>query len=361
MAIAPDQREPVGALEGGADGASAPGSRWTSRRRLVLPEELGVFAALVLLVVIVGTHNSAFVQPENLLNLVASSSFFGMIALALVFLLALGEIDLSVGWNFNFSAVIAAQAMTHGVDPWLAARHRHPLRRVPRARQRRAGDRAAPAGDHRHARHVLDVPRALPGREQVVRRRTAGRQRQLLHATVQYQVGEVPVLAIIFLALAIVLQVVLQRTRFGYRVQAIGSNPEAARLAGIPLARTQILVLVLVGAICGLSGVLSVGSFGAIDPNSGGEFMLTVIAAVIIGGTPLSGGSGTVIGALLRRADHRQHRERDHLLRHRRHLEHVRHGRGDHRRRRHRPGRQVAACVAGGAAALTRSGSLVGG
>ena len=104
-------------------------------------------------------------------------------------------------------------------------------------------------------------------------------------------------LAIIFVALAIVLQIVLQRTRFGFRVQAIGSNPEAARLAGIPLARTRILVLVLVGAVCGLSGVLSVGQFGAIDTNSGSEFLLAVVAAVIIGGTPLSGGSGTVIGA----------------------------------------------------------------
>ncbi|MDX6401161.1 MAG: ribose transport system permease protein, partial [Gaiellaceae bacterium] len=114
----------------------------------------------------------------------------------------------------------------------------------------------------------------------------------------QSHVGKVPTLAIIFVALAIVLHVVLQRTRFGFRVQAIGSNPEAARLAGIPAARTRILVLVLVGLVCGLAGSLSVGQFGAIDTNSGSDFLLTVVAAVIIGGTPLSGGSGTVIGAL---------------------------------------------------------------
>ena len=86
-----------------------------------LPEELGVFAALVILVTIIGVHNRAFVRPGNLMDLVASNSFFGIIALATVFLLALGEIDLSVGWNFNFSAVIAALAMVHGVNPWLAA------------------------------------------------------------------------------------------------------------------------------------------------------------------------------------------------------------------------------------------------
>jgi ribose transport system permease protein len=295
VAIAPDQREPVAALEGGADGATPP--RWTSRRRLVVPEELGVFAALVLLVVVVGTHNSAFVQPQNLLNLVASNSFFGMIALASVFLLALGEIDLSVGWNFNFSAVVAALIMTHGVDPWLAA-----------------GVGILFGAFLGLVNGLLTTGLRLPviivtlgtysmfhGLSLVENKSSAVVPPDVngsFFRTVQYQVGQVPVLAIIFVALAIVLQVVLQRTRFGFRVQAIGSNPEAARLAGIPLARTRILVLVLVGAVCGLSGVLSVGQFGAIDTNSGSEFLLTVVAAVIIGGTPLSGGSGTVIGAL---------------------------------------------------------------
>jgi ribose transport system permease protein len=109
----------------------------------------------------------------------------------------------------------------------------------------------------------------------------------------------IPVVALVFAALAVLLHVVLHRTRFGYRVQAIGSNPEAARLTGIPTARTKVQALVMLGAICGLSGALFVGFRGAIDPQTGGTFMLTVIAAAIIGGTPLSGGSGTVIGALV--------------------------------------------------------------
>jgi ribose/xylose/arabinose/galactoside ABC-type transport system permease subunit len=65
--------------------------------RFHLPEELGVLCALLLLVVVIGTHNSDFVRSDNLFNLIASNSFFGMIALSAVFLLALGEIDLSVG------------------------------------------------------------------------------------------------------------------------------------------------------------------------------------------------------------------------------------------------------------------------
>ena len=269
-----------------------------------IPEELGVFAALVVLVAIVGIHNSAFVRPGNLFDLVASNSFFGIIALATVFLLALGEIDLSVGWNFNFSAVIAALAMVHGVDPWLAA-----------------GLGVLFGAGLGLVNGILAVGLQLPviivtlgtysmfqGLSLVVNKSSAVVPPDIegsFFRTVNHRVGSlphiggIPVLALVFVVLAVILQLVLHRTRFGYRVLAIGSNPEAARLAGIPLARTRVLVLTLVGAFCGLSGSLYVGSFGSVDPASGGQFLLAVVAAVIIGGTPLSGGMGTVIGALI--------------------------------------------------------------
>jgi ribose transport system permease protein len=111
--------------------------------------------------------------------------------------------------------------------------------------------------------------------------------------------GVVPVAGIVFVALAVALHLLLHRTRFGYRVQAVGSNPEAARLAGIPTGLLRLQTLVLMGAICGLSGAMYVGFRGAIDPIEGSDFVLVVVAAVIIGGTPLSGGYGTIIGAVV--------------------------------------------------------------
>ena len=106
---------------GGEPEAPSPRVQVARRPRFRLPEELGVLCALLLLVIVIGTHNSDFVRSDNLFNLIASNSFFGMIALSAVFLLALGEIDLSVGWNFNLSAVIAALMMTHGWNPWIGA------------------------------------------------------------------------------------------------------------------------------------------------------------------------------------------------------------------------------------------------
>lgn len=265
-----------------------------------VPDELGVFVALGLLVLVIGLPHRNFFEPFNLLQLVSSAAFFGMIALGMVFLLALGEIDLSVGWNFNFSAVIVAKLMTNGLNPWLAVL---------------VGILFGAALGLFNS--VLAVSLGLPviivtlgtfsmfqglslivnQSQAVVPPDTSGSFFDFTGAKFLNDV--IPTVAILFVALAVVLHVVLQRTRFGYRVQAIGSNLEAARLTGIPIGLTKIKALVLLGAICGLSGALFVGFRGAIDPQTGGTFILTVVAAAIIGGTPLSGGSGTVIGALI--------------------------------------------------------------
>jgi ribose transport system permease protein len=278
----------------------APPRPWLPTLIARLPDELGVVIALGALIALIGSLHPNFLEPFNLLQLVSSAAFFGMIALGMVFLLALGEIDLSIGWNFNFSAVIAAKAMTAGVDPWLAA-----------------GIGVLFGAGLGLVNGVLAIGLGLPviiitlgtfsmfqglalvvnESQAVVPEDTEGSF--FTFASTKFFDNVIPVVALVFAVLAIVLHVVLHRTRFGYRVQAIGSNPEAARLTGIPIAWTKIQALVMLGAICGLSGALFVGFRGAIDPQTGGTFMLTVIAAAIIGGTPLSGGSGTVIGALL--------------------------------------------------------------
>jgi ribose transport system permease protein len=109
----------------------------------------------------------------------------------------------------------------------------------------------------------------------------------------------VPSNGVAFLALAVAMHLLLHRTRFGYRVQAMGSNPDAARLAGIPVDRTRIMVLTLMGLVAGLVGAVFVGFRQAIDPTIGDNYLLPVVAAVIIGGTPLSGGRGTIWGAVI--------------------------------------------------------------
>ena len=92
-----------------------------ARRRWRIPEEIGVIAALVVMMVVIGIARPRFLNPINLLTILGNTTFQGMLSLGMVFLLAIREIDLSVGWMFNFSAVIAALMMVAGFNPWLAA------------------------------------------------------------------------------------------------------------------------------------------------------------------------------------------------------------------------------------------------
>jgi ribose transport system permease protein len=274
-------------------------ARQPMRRPLGLPEEVGVVAALVVLIVIIGLARPRFLNPLNLLTILGNTTFEGMLSLGMVFLLAIREIDLSVGWMFNFSAVVSALLMVAGVNPWIAT----------------AGGvcfgallgliNGILAAGLRLPTIIITLGTysMFQGLSLVVNQGRAVVPTDYSSSFFTFIAARifniVPLVAILFVALAVVLHVVLRCTRFGYRVQAVGSNPEAAHLAGIPLWLVRTQALVLMGAISGLSGSLYVGFRGAIDPNEGSDFALIVIAAVIIGGTPLSGGSGTVIGAVI--------------------------------------------------------------
>jgi galactofuranose transport system permease protein len=114
----------------------------------------------------------------------------------------------------------------------------------------------------------------------------------------------VPYIMIVAAVLAVILSVLVRRTAFGYRLLAIGGNLRASVLAGLPVKRTLITVYALSGALAAIAGVISTARLGASDPSYIGLlFELSAITAVVVGGTPLSGGRvrilGTVAGAVL--------------------------------------------------------------
>lgn len=271
----------------------------TPRRPRRLPEELGVALVLILLVAIIGTAQPRFLNPINLFSILGNTAFLGMLAVGMVFLLAVREIDLSVGWMFNFSAVCAALLMEAGLSPWLSA-----LAGI--------GVGAALGCFNGLLVLLLRLPAIIvtlgtfsmfQGLSLVINNSRAvvpDSDSSVYFSLISTRLfGVVPVAALIFVVLAVLLHILLHHTRFGYRVQAVGSNPDAAALSGIPTGIVRLQTLILMGAICGLAGVVYVGFRGAIDPNEGSDFVLVVVAAVIIGGTPLSGGRGTVFGAVL--------------------------------------------------------------
>jgi ribose transport system permease protein len=264
-----------------------------------MPDELGVLIALIVLILIVGAVKPNFLLPRTIFQQFTSATFIGMLALGMVFVVAIRDIDLSIGWVFNFSAVIAAKAMVAGIDPFLAAiigilfggmlgmfngilavTLRLPVIIVT----------LGTLSVYRGLSLVVNESRAIVPPDK------SGPFFALWDIRF---LDILPAVAVAFLILAVLLDTLLHRSRFGFRVQAMGSNPDAARLAGIAVDRTRIMVLTLMGLVAGLAGVIFLGFREAIDPVTGDAFLLPVIAAVIIGGTPLSGGRGSVYGAVI--------------------------------------------------------------
>ena len=270
-------------------------------RRFKLPEEASVIFALLLLIAIVGTLRPIFLKPENLLNLAASYAISALLAGCIVYLLSMGEIDLSFGWILNLSAVIAGVSMIAGVPVWIAiiigiiaggvmgaingvltVVMRLPLIIVT------LGTASVYQGISLITNKSGSV---VPTDEKI----TTNIFFRALGGDIE---TPIPIILIFVVLAFVVLHLVLHKTRFGYRILAIGSNPEAARLAGIPIKQTKILVCALMGFVSGIGGVLFLGFRGAVDPTTGANLLLPVVAAAIIGGTALSGGAGTVWGSL---------------------------------------------------------------
>ncbi|WP_029074640.1 ABC transporter permease [Kaistia adipata] len=113
------------------------------------------------------------------------------------------------------------------------------------------------------------------------------------------KIGDIPVQFILLVVLTILVWLFATRTRWGRNVYAVGDNARAARLAGIDVAKTRILVFTVSGSLAGLGGLLLGGMLTNANPNLGLGYELDVIAAVILGGVALSGGRGSIGGVVI--------------------------------------------------------------
>ncbi|WP_306208786.1 ABC transporter permease [Actinoplanes sp. RD1] len=281
-----------------ADGAGPrPPGRPRGWARLVR-DETGVVGVLVVLVLVVGAFRPGFLDPDNLLSTGRNAVYVGLLAAGMVFPLAMREVDLSVGGTFALCMVAGAVLMRDGVPPWAA---------VPLILLLGAGLGAINGVVTTYAgipSFIVTLATALLYRG-VALAFAAGRQifdvpRDSSFFTVLGgRAGGVPVSLLVLVGLVTLLTVVLARTRFGARVRAIGSNPDAAVLTGLPVDRVRIQALALSGLTAAAAGVLALAFFMSGDPTLGEGFELTAIAAAIIGGTPLAGGRGSVPGAVV--------------------------------------------------------------
>jgi ribose transport system permease protein len=272
---------------------------------------LGPVVGLLALCIAGFALNHDFATVDNAMNVLTRTSFIGIIAVGMCFVIISGGIDLSVG---SMAALIAGGVIllmnalgAHHVAPWLAVTL--------------GAGFAVLLGAAFGLAHGLLITR---GRIEpfIVTLGTLGIFRATLtwlsdggaitldndladaYAPVYYAAFlGVPVPVWVFLLVAVLGAAILNRTAYGRYVQAIGSNEQVARYAAVDVDFTKMMTYVLLGACVGVATLLYVPRLGSASPTTGLLWELEAIAAVIVGGTALKGGAGsitgTVVGAIL--------------------------------------------------------------
>ena len=284
-------------LKNGVRAATGPARARRTYRHL-LRDETGVGGVLVLLVLGIGIVRPDFLVPANLLTTVHNSVYIGLMACGTVFALAMREVDLSVGGMYALGAVVGALLIVHGWNTWLAALAVLLLSALLGAANALITTYARlPSFIVTLATAMLfrGVALALANGKQIGGLPQGDAYFTLAGGTI----GGADAGVWVLLIAVVVLTVMFTRTRFGARVRAIGSNPDAAAFSGLPVTRTRIAALALSGLMAGVAGALALAFFAAGDPTIGVGYELNAIAAAIIGGTPLAGGRGSVPGAVI--------------------------------------------------------------
>lgn len=294
--------QPVAQAPNPAEAPPTPGASLGERalagvRRAFAVDELGPLLALIALVAFIGGFHPDFLDKDVLLNTVRSAAFVAIVAYGMVYLLAMTEIDLSVGGIYALCIMLAAKWMS-SIDPWVAA------------------SLAILIGVGLGAVNgvlcnlfkipviiiTLGTLSMFRGLVQIVSGGKPATGIPLDSSFFEKLGGNllgVPTAAWVVVVIGAILTFVFKKTRFGAMVRAVGSNHQAAEFSGVPVLRIRLYALMLVGGLAGLAGVLSLAYFQGADPTVGAGFELQVIAAAIIGGTAVSGGTGTVPGALI--------------------------------------------------------------
>jgi ribose/xylose/arabinose/galactoside ABC-type transport system permease subunit len=257
--------------------------------------ELVVAAVIVALSVAIGIDNPIFFSSDNLLAIIQSVAVVGIAAIGATFVVISGNLDLSVGSTISLCGLVAAIVMKDGV-PFLPA---IAIAVVAGGAVGLANGLIVTVGRVNSFIVTLGSMSAIAGLALMV---TGSHPEEMPNSSAwlgQGYVGAIPVSVIVLLGLAALAQLFLSRSVAGQRITAIGDNQRAAFLSGIPVRSTTLLAFVIAGAAGAFAGVLQASSLANAQPAAGANLVLTIVAGVIIGGTSLMGGRGSIVGTLL--------------------------------------------------------------
>jgi ribose transport system permease protein len=261
-------------------------------------QKLLAFASLILLVVFFSLSSPNFFRFDNLIGIMLSTAVIGVLALGSTFVIITGGIDLSVGTVMTFASVMTGVVITFWglpiplgiaggiltgalcgfISGWLVAKMNIPPFIA-----------------------TLGMMMVTKGLSLVV----SGTKPIYFNDTPAFAkiamgtVFKIPYAVFIFFGLAILASIVLSKTIIGRYNFALGSNEEATRLSGVNVTFWKIAIYIITGAFAGIAGIMMASRLNSAQPALGSGYELEAIAAVVIGGTSLSGGRGSILGTVI--------------------------------------------------------------
>lgn len=258
-----------------------------------------LLVALILAVIFVNSQLSPFfLNSRNLMRATSDFMEMGLMILPMAFIIITANIDLSVASALAMCASLLGWLHIQGVNIWVAAGAALLLGMVAGAfngllvARVKLPSLVVTLGTYAFYRGMAfallgdQAARGYPSSFTFLGQGTLGAIR-------------LPFSAVLFVFFAIIFGLVLHKTTFGRYLYAIGNNEEAARYAGVPVARIKMIIFMLSGFMSALAGIVIAARFGSTRPDVGTGLELAVITATVLGGINIFGGSGTMIGAIL--------------------------------------------------------------
>jgi len=260
--------------------------------------KLGPLLGLFLIVIVITILNPSFMTTDNILNILRQVSISALIAFGMTFVILTGGIDLSVGSTLALTGAVAATMLASGIDPVLTILAALLLGAILGA----VNGVIIAKGKVAPFIATLATMTIYRGLTLVY---TDGRPVSDLGNEITFQMlGKgyffgIPVPVCTMILAFIALYVIMHKTTFGRRVYAVGGNEAASKLSGINVDRVKIAVYSLTGMLAALSALILTSRLNSAQPTAGTSYELDAIAAVVLGGTSLTGGKGWIFGTLV--------------------------------------------------------------
>ena len=260
---------------------------------------LGTVLALILLMVFVTVLNHSFISPDNLLNLLRQLTVNGFIAFGMTFVILTGGIDLSVGSILALTSVIFVGLFTQmGVPVFLALVIAILLGAIlgfingvfiTKGKLAPFIVTLATMTIYRGLTLVYTDGRPIAG----------DRDSYLFEFLGRGLILKIPFQVILFFIMFIILSIVLRKTAFGRKVYAVGGNEKASFIAGIKTDKVKIAIYTISGVMASIAGLILTSRLNSAGPQAGTSYEMDAIAAVVLGGTSMTGGKGSLTGTLI--------------------------------------------------------------